>query len=149
MITVNLKMRGADDFINALKRHPEKVGRTINSILVQEARALAVNLGANTLPSRMAEGGAAKLKGRIENDIKRLFPSKDNASKVFEYIKRSDAKLAMAFWAAYKSQDQKAQARIMRRANLPRGIDPVKHQSARKSRGKVPTDAAYLVLNRH
>ena len=140
MITLQIKTKGATDFLEALKKHPEKIARTTESIVKQEARSLAVNLGAATLPTGMGEGSNKKLQKRIEDDIKRIFPSKDNAWKVFEYLKRDDERLAKAFWVAYKSQDQKAQTRILRRAKLPKGIDPAAHQSARR-KGKVPPDA--------
>ena len=143
MITVNLKLTGADDFLAALKKHPEKIGRTAESILKPAARALAVNLGGATTPVGMGEGDANKLRDRIADDIKRLFPGKDNHSKVYDYIARSDERLAKAYWAAYKSGDAPALARILRRAAIPRGLDPAAHQSARR-KGKVPGSAKVI-----
>jgi hypothetical protein len=141
VISLQIKPKGADDFLAALKKHPEKISRTTESIVKQEARGLAVSLGAATLPKGLNEGANKKLQTRIHDDIKRLFPSKDNASRVFEYLHREDERLAKAFWAAYKSGDEKAQARILRRAKIPKGIDPAAHQAARGKRGKVPVTA--------
>jgi hypothetical protein len=145
MITVNLKLKGADDYLAALKRHPEKVGRTTESLLRQEARALATNLAAVTLPLGMGENKASNLKARIEADVSRLFPTTDSAWQVYELIKQSSPKHAAAYWQAYKSSDERAMLNILRRAKVPRGLNPGDHQSQRKG-GKVPGNAAPISL---
>jgi hypothetical protein len=140
VITLQVNTKGANDFLAALKKHPEKIGRTTESVIKQEARALAVNFAKKTLPPGLGEKGVDKLKNRIAADIKRIFPSKDNGSRIYEYLIKEDERLAKAFWAAYKSGDEKAQARILRRAKIPRGIDPAAHQAARE-KGKVSADS--------
>ena len=145
MITVSLTLKGADPFIAALKKHPQRISRTIESVLKQEARSLCVELGAATAPVGMTESRANKLRGRIESDIKRLFPTTENQWQVYEMIKKSNEKLALAYGHSVKSGDDEAVVRILRRAKLPRGIDKGGHQAARKS-GKVPGNAQPLAL---
>ena len=146
MISVKLTLKGADPFITALKKHPQRISRTVESVLKQEARALCVELGAATAPVGMKDGSAHKLRVRIEQDIKRLFPAVGNQWRVFEMIKKSDEKLARAYWHAVKSGDDEALIRIMRRAKPTRGIDRAGHQAARNDRGQVPGDAEPIAL---
>jgi hypothetical protein len=132
MITVNLKLTGADDFLAALKKHPEKIGRTADSILKQEARGLAVSLAYQTAPEGLGEKGGAKLEKKIAMEIRQLFPTAKNNGLIYKFIFMGNPELAKAYWRAYKSKDEKSVARILRVAALPRGIDAGAHQSARR-----------------
>ena len=145
MITLNVNIKGADEFLAALKKHPEKISRTTESILRQEARNLATNFAAVTLPFGMREGGADVLKSRIEADISRLFPTEDSPWRIFELIKQQSEKLALAYWHAHKSGDERAKVNILRRAKVPRGLNAGDHQQARK-KGKVPGNAEPISL---
>lgn len=145
MMTLNIDVSGENDLLAALKAHPEKMQRTVESLLKQEARSLAVSLAGATKPVGMREQSADKLRERIKQDITRLFPTQESAWRVFEFIHRTDERLAKGFWNAYKSSDVKAQARILRRVKLPRGINPSAHQQARV-KGRVPGDAEAVAL---
>ena len=145
MVTVKLKLKGADDFLEALKRHPEKVARSTESLLKQQGRNLATNLAAVTLPFGMSENNPAKLRERIEADVRRLFPTQESPWRVYELIKQSSEKLAGAYWHAFKTGDERAMVNVLRRAKVPRGLDPGAHQGARVG-GKVPTNAAPVSL---
>ena len=145
MVTVNLKLTGADDFLAALKQHPGKIQRSTESILKQEARSLATNLGAVTKPVGMGEGKASNLEKRIAADVTRLFPTTDSPWRVFELIKQTSEKHALAYWHAHKTGDERAMANILRRAKVPRGLNAGDHQAARV-KGKVPGDAAPISL---
>jgi hypothetical protein len=58
------KMNGTSDVNRLLNRYPEKVGRTLESLVKQEARGLAVELARNTRPFGFSE--AAKQLGEPE-----------------------------------------------------------------------------------
>jgi len=138
MIKLDVDVKGSKELMRKLKQHPELIERTAESVLKQEARALAVNYGAVTYPVGMSESGADKLADRVEGDIKRLFPTAQEAWKVFEVLKQKDARLAAAYWHAFKRGDEDAMAKILRRRGIAKGLDPAKHQAARV-KGRVPT----------
>ena len=54
-IRFTAKMKGGSDVIRLLNRYPQKVGRTLESLVKQEARGLAVELARNTRPFGFSE----------------------------------------------------------------------------------------------
>ena len=49
------KMKGSFEVARLLRRYPQKVGRTLESLVKQEARGLAVELARNTRPFGFSE----------------------------------------------------------------------------------------------
>ena len=54
-IRFTTKLKGGSDVARLLNRYPEKVGRTMESLVKQEARGLAVELARNTRPFGFSE----------------------------------------------------------------------------------------------
>ena len=95
-IRLTAKLKGASDVVRLLRRHPEKVGRTLESLVKQEARGMAVELARNTMPFGFSERAKKKGEKRVAKDISGLFALPSDA---FEEIRKSDPQAADRFWA--------------------------------------------------
>jgi hypothetical protein len=69
-IRFTAKMKGAFDVARRLRRHPEKVDRTLESLVKQEARGLAVELARNTKPFGFSEKAKKLGEGAVAGDIR-------------------------------------------------------------------------------
>jgi hypothetical protein len=127
---------GAEALIRRLKEHPEKIGRAVDSVLVQEARGLCVSYGALSEPGGMSEGSGDQLRARVEGDVRTVFASRQDAGRVFALLNSRDPGLAKAYWHAYKSKDTRRMGQILTKAGLPQGIDPAALKRARTGAGK-------------
>ena len=145
MISLNIDVKGSDVLMRKLREHPELIQRTAESVLKQEARALAVSYGAVTYPVGMSESGADKLGKRIEGDVKKLFPTAQEGWRVYEVLKKKDVRLAVAYWAAFKVQDEDRMNKILRVRGISKGLDPAKHKAARVN-GRVKRDAEVVSI---
>ena len=90
------KLKGASDVARLLRRHPEKVGRTLESLVKQEGRGLAVELARNTRPFGFSEKARKLGEGAVAGDISGVFALPSDA---FEEIRKSDPEAADRFWA--------------------------------------------------
>ena len=95
-IRFTAKMKGGSDVARLLRRHPEKVGRTIESLVKQEGRGLAVELARNTRPFGFSEKARKLGEGAVAGDIRGVFAVPSDA---FEEIRKSDPQAADRFWA--------------------------------------------------
>jgi len=95
------RLKGAADVARLLRRHPEKVGRSLDSLIKQEGRGLSVELARNTKPFGFSE--KAKLRGEksVSKDISALFALPSDA---FKEIRKSDPAAANRFWANIKKR---------------------------------------------
>jgi len=95
-IKFTAKMNGGSDVIRLLKRYPEKVGRTLESLVKQEARGLAVELARYTRPFGFT--GKARLQGEkgVVKDIHKVFAIPSDA---YQQIQPADPAAADRFWA--------------------------------------------------
>lgn len=127
----NLTVSGASGFSKNLRSTAEIVGREVESLLAQEARALCVSLSFQTLPYGFAEP-TAKKKGQIAGEIRRIYLTRENISAVTELIKPRSQQLAMAFYYAAKKGDTTRANRYMRQAGVNvESLDPSLHRAAR------------------
>ena len=90
------KLKGSSDVARLLRRHPEKVGRSIESLVKQEASGLAVELARNTRPFGFSEAAKKRGEKAVAKDISGVFAL---PSVAFEEIKKSDPAAADRFWA--------------------------------------------------
>ena len=90
------KLKGASDVVRLLRRHPEKVGRTIESLVKQEGRGLAVELARNTRPFGFSEKARKTGEDAVARDISGVFALPSDA---FEEIRKTDPQAADRFWA--------------------------------------------------
>lgn len=135
-----MKVTGASAAANRLARFAAGLQRETLSILKQEARAHAVELGSATMPGPgMGEDNAAKFANRVENDVRKVYASKQDPGSIFALMKVHAPHLAGAYWRAHKSNKPRAAADIVTRAGLPQGIDPAALKRARTGKkGRVP-----------
>jgi hypothetical protein len=90
------KLKGASDVSRLLRRYPEKVGRTLLSLVKQEARGLSVELARNTRPFGFSEKARKTGADAVAKDISGVFALPSDA---FEEIRKSDPAAADRFWA--------------------------------------------------
>jgi hypothetical protein len=90
------KMNGTSDVNRLLNRYPEKVGRTLESLVKQEARGLAVELARNTRPFGFSEAAKQFGEKAVAKDISGVFALPSDA---FEKTKLADPVAADRFWA--------------------------------------------------
>jgi hypothetical protein len=95
-IRFTAKLRGAFNVARLLRRHPEKVGRTLVSLVKQEGRGLAVELARNTRPFGFSEAAKKHGEKAVAKDISGVFALPSDA---FEHIRKSDPAAADRFWA--------------------------------------------------
>ena len=95
-IRFTAKLKGAFNVARLLRRYPEKVSRTLLSLVKQEARGLSVELARNTRPFGFS--GKARKTGEkaVAKDIGGVFALPSDA---FEEIRKSDPAAADRFWA--------------------------------------------------
>ena len=128
-------LAGADALIRRLQAHPEAIARKADSILKQEARALAVAYGAATEPAGMDDSSANKFRKTVEGDVRAVYASRQDAGRVFALLQSRNPELAKAYWHAYKSKQPRRMGQILTQAGLPQGIDPAALKRARTGAG--------------
>ena len=96
-IRFTAKMKGASDVARLLNRYPEKVGRTLESLVKQEARGLAVELARNTRPFGFSrEGEEARREGGGRGHPARSSPCPTRPTRA---RRRRTSGRADRFWA--------------------------------------------------
>jgi hypothetical protein len=95
-IRFTAKLKGDADVARLLRRHPEKVGRTMVSLVKQEARGLAVELARNTRPLGFSERARKLGEKAVAKDISGVFALPSDA---FEEVRKSDPEAADRFWS--------------------------------------------------
>jgi hypothetical protein len=90
------KLKGASNVARLLRRYPDKVGRTLLSLVKQEARGLSIELARNTRPFGFSEAAKKRGEKAVAKDIGGVFALPSDA---FEHIRQSDPAAADRFWA--------------------------------------------------
>ena len=136
-IRFTAKMQGAMDVARLLRRYPEKVGRTLLSLVKQEARGLAVELARNTFPFGFSQKARDLGEGAVAGDIRKVFATPEQA---YGTIKESDKEHADRFWANIQNRrfaraKQALSESSSKWKSLPVGrLDPKLHQQSRVGR---------------
>jgi hypothetical protein len=145
-IRFTAKMKGGSDVVRLLNRYPQKVGRTLESLVKQEARGLAVELARNTRPFGFSDKAKKRGEGAVAGDINRVFALPSDA---YDNMKLLNPAAADRFWANIQNRrfaraEQSLKSSNSPWKNLPVGrLDPKLHQQSRTGRNasvkrKVP-----------
>lgn len=139
-IRFTAKMKGASDVARLLNRYPEKVGRTLESLVKQEARGLAVELARHTKPYGFSEAAKKRGEKAVAGDINRVFALPSDA---FEKLKLTDPAAANRFWANIQNRRFSRAQTALQSSNsawkdLSVGrLDPKLHHASRNPQGQV------------
>jgi hypothetical protein len=139
-IRYTARMQGSFTLARLLKRYPEKVGRTLESLVKQEARGLAVELARNTRPFGFSDKAKQRGEKAVVGDINRVFAL---PAVAFTEIRKSDPVAADKFWANIQNRRFARAEQAMHSSNsswntLSVGrLDPKIHQHARTGYGNV------------
>jgi len=136
-IRFTAKMKGSSDVVRLLNRYPQKVGRTLESLVKQEARGLAVELARNTRPFGFSEKAKQRGEGAVAGDINRVFAVPSDA---YDNMRLLDPAAADRFWANIQNRrfakaEQALKSSNSNWKNLSVGrLDPKLHQQSRTGR---------------
>ena len=152
-IKFTAKLKGASDVARLLNRYPEKVGRTLESLVKQEARGLAVELARNTRPFGFSQKAKKLGEKAVAGDILKVFATPDQA---YESAKAADSTHADRFWANIQNRRFARARQALAESpskwrNLPVGrLDPKLHQQSRTGpqANVVRREPAQIVTNR-
>jgi hypothetical protein len=108
------KLSGASDVVRLLRRHPEKVGRSMESLVKQEARGLSVELARNTRPFGFSDKARKIGEEAVARDISGVFALPSHA---FEEIKKSDPEAADRYWANIQNRRFKRAEKNLRQSS--------------------------------
>ena len=136
---MGVRTTGSQELARKLRNYSIDLRRESVSILKQEARAHAVQLGSLTMPGPgFNETNAAKFRGRVDGDVRKVYASKQDPSAIYALMRKHAPLLAKAYWRAHKAGKPRAAADILRRASLPEGIEPDALRRARTGKkGRV------------
>jgi len=143
------KVIGATGLLKKLLAHPQLVLRETESILRQEARALAVEYCSATMPGPgLQDGGKVEaFRKTVESDVGRVFATREDPGAVFQLMKQHAPHLANAYWHAHKAKKPRQMAEILRKANLPQGLNPADHSAARTGKnGRVRKNQKHVSI---
>ena len=133
-IKFTAKLKGGSDVARLLRRYPEKVGRTLESLVKQEARGMAVELARNTRPFGFSEKAKQRGEKAVAGDIIKVFALPSDA---FEKTKPGDPAAADRFWADIQNRRFSKAQKTLNASNspwkdLPVGrLDPKLHKASR------------------
>lgn len=144
---VGFKVTGSQKAAVVLKQMAEELGKDFTSLLRQEARALAVELGRVTAPKGLGESDGDVLKRFIKREIEGLFPSledgKRGAMRIYSMLEKVSKKRADQFWVVYQTKGKEAAEVLLtkRLHGLPRGVKRDQHRARRKSKTSLKAPA--------
>ena len=127
-------LRGGSDVARLLNRYPEKVGRSLESLVKQEARGLAVELARNTRPFGFSQKAKKRGEKAVAGDILKVFATPDQA---YESGKAADSTHADRFWANIQNRRFARARQALAESpskwrDLPVGrLEPKHHQESR------------------
>jgi hypothetical protein len=133
-VRITATMHGASNVARLLSRHPEKIGRTLESLVKQEARGMAVELARHTRPFGFGESAKARGEKAVRADIHRVYKP---PAEAYEQMKKVDPALADRFWAAVTNRRFVKANKVMQDSSSPMHgvsmgrLDPSLHKSAR------------------
>jgi hypothetical protein len=133
-IRFTTKLKGGSDVARLLNRYPEKVGRTLLSLVKQEARGLAVELARNTRPFGFSEKAKKRGEKAVAGDIVKVFALPSDA---YENMRLLDPAAADGFWAniqnrRFSKAEKTLQASNSNWKDLSVGrLDPKLHKASR------------------
>jgi hypothetical protein len=133
-IRFTARMNGSFNLARLLRRFPEKISRTLESLVKQEARGLAVELARNTRPFGFSDKAKQRGEKAVVGDINKVFAVPSDA---YEKTRTADPAAADRFWANIQNRRFARAEQALRSSNspwksLPVGrLDPQVHQASR------------------
>jgi hypothetical protein len=145
-MSITLKTSGIERTITRLQDIPSEIERTTESLLKQEARALAVDLAfTGTMPFGVGE--PRKSRARIHNGVRRVYVSMEHPSRVYDFIKETDPQQAAVFWRYFKKNNTAGMRKIAQKFGIGYQGGAAAVKSARTGpKGEVPKDQKPLKL---
>lgn len=140
---MKIEIGGGEAFERKLRRHPDRIAKVAEGALKQAGRMLSHRYAESTQPVGMGDKGADKARQQVEWDVSRLFPSREQPWRIYEYLKKIDVRLAAAWQRAVKTGDADLMQKLLRRRVVKKGLDAAAHQAARVG-ARVPANAAAL-----
>lgn len=128
-----MKVIGAEAFEKKLAAYPELVGRTVESVLKQEARATCVALGAATMPFGLTESDRVRAhRFKVERQVRQVFLTPSAQKGIGLMIRRRSESLFRGYQRATAAGDQAQMARYMAEAGVVvEALNPAIHRAAR------------------
>lgn len=127
---MQITVTGADKVQQRLRNIEQQLGRTMESLLVQEARAIAVSASFHTNPT--GANGENRMRMKVRGDIRRVYLDRDSIYSITELIKRHSMPLAMGFYRVSKAGNLPKANKYLREAGFKiEVIDPSLHRRAR------------------
>lgn len=133
-IQFTTRLKGVSDVARLLNRYPDMVGRTLESLVKQEARGLAVELARNTRPYGFSQKAKKRGEKAVAGDIVKVFATPDQA---YESAQAADSTQADRFWSHIQNRRFARARQALAESpskwkHLPVGrLDPKLHQNSR------------------
>ena len=132
-----VKMIGDKVFDRKMEQLAEEMRRSVPSLVKQQARSAAQNLGFQTAPYGF--DAPEKFLATIEAEVKRVFATRDQPGAVYLLIRQVDPIKAEAYWAAHKKGSRRRALDILNSVTIKKGTDISVLRDARTGRnGHVP-----------
>ncbi len=137
---ITAKMQGEANVCRVLKQYPEKIGRTLLSLIKQEARGMGVELARFTRPPGFGDKWKKAGEKAVAGDIAKVYATPSDA---YKEIQKVDQKMADKFWGNVTNNRFTRAATILQKsgsawADLPMGrLNPAIHKANRNDRGQV------------
>jgi len=137
-----MKVIGASAFEKKLRDFPGLLGRDVESVLKQGARATCVFLGNATDPTGMQDGHAEANRNKVERQVRQVFLAKEPPWQLLAALKRRSPRLFHGYIRARQEGDEKQMRRYLQEAGIQIGVlNPSTHRAARTTAsGGVPKD---------
>ena len=143
------KMHGTDDVVRLLRRFPQKIRRTLESLVKQEARGLAVELARHTRPFGFGEKAKQQGEKGVSGNIRKVFALPSDA---YEQMKQTNPEEADRFWAQVtnrrfsKARDTLAKSSSSWNDLTVGRLDPNLHKQSRNEKGRVTRKRPAMVV---
>jgi hypothetical protein len=127
---ISLQVTGADAVKRRLASIEQQLGRSMESILAQEARAICVSAIFHTNPT--GANGEMRMRMKVASDIRRVYLDRDSIYSISELMKPRSMALAMGFYRAAKAGNTAKANKYLREAGFKiEVLDPSLHRKAR------------------
>lgn len=145
---MKMQVIGVKELVERLVEIPPEIQRTAESLLRQEARAIAVDLARTaTMPFGFNEPN--KSRARVKNGVRRVYVSLEHPSRVYDHIKTQSPQDAAIFWKYHDQNNTAAMKRIALKYGIGTGVDVSLLKGARTGPNRtVPKDQQPLRLGR-
>lgn len=145
---MKIQVTGVKELAERLTEIPPEIQRTAESLVRQEARAIAVDLARTaTMPFGFNEPNKAR--ARIKNGVRRVYVSIEHPSRLYDHIKTQSPQDAAIFWKYHKKNNAAGMKKIALKYGIGSGIDPAVLKHARNGPNRtVPKDQQPLRLGR-